>query len=453
MTMRYVSTRGTAPAVSLSQAIRSGVAPDGGLYLPEEAPRADPSALRGDMPLAAFAQAMLAPFFAGDGLEGALAAICAEAFDFPVPLVTPDPAQHLRRALELFHGPTGAFKDFGARFLMNCFDRLGDPAAPLTVLVATSGDTGGAVGCAAEGREALRAVILYPRGRVSSFQERQLTCWSDPVHALEVDGDFDDCQRLVKAAFADRSLSARHHLTSANSINIARLLPQMVYLAAASCRMFAIDGVKPGFIIPTGNLGHGFAAVYARAMGFPIGPVVAATNANATLHDWHRGAGYAPGPSVTTIANAMDVGAPSNFERLSGLGAAAGEISVELVNDDSIRARIVAEYGASGYVWCPHSAVAAEAYARLDPERRAERGWLIAATAHSFKFADIVEPLIGRPIAPPPLLARIADLPAERTPIAADSGALAAALAALSTSRGKEPALAASLPGTVAARQ
>ncbi|CAA9524794.1 MAG: Threonine synthase [uncultured Sphingomonadaceae bacterium] len=430
MSIRYVSTRGTAPAVSLSEAIRDGVAPDGGLYLPEEIPRADLSALDGDIPLAAFAHAMLAPFFAGDRLEAALPAICAAAFDFPVPAVAFDPSRPTVRALELFHGPTGAFKDFGARFLMGCFERLGDPAAPLTVLVATSGDTGGAVGCAAEARDALRAFILYPRGRVSAFQEAQLGCWGAPVHALEVDGNFDDCQRLVKAAFADRELSARHNLTSANSINIARLLPQMAYLAAASMRAFADDGAEPGLVIPTGNLGHGFAAVYARATGFPIGPIVAATNANRTLHDWHRSGNYMPGPSVATIANAMDVGAPSNFERLSHMEAGARGIVVDRVEDAAIRARIAADFGLHGYPWCPHSAAAAEAHARLDPAFEAERGWLIAATAHPYKFADIVEPLTGRPVEPPPALARIADLPANKKPIAADLGSLRAALEA-----------------------
>ncbi len=425
MTMRFVSTRGAAPAVPISVAIRDGVAPDGGLYLPEALPRADLTALRHDMPLADFAARMLAPFFAGDALEDALPPICADAFDFPVPLVLARPEG--LRALELFHGPTGAFKDFGARFLMGCFDASRGSAAPPTVLVATSGDTGGAVGCAAEGRNGLRAVILYPRGRVSAFQQHQLTCWGEPVHALEVDGDFDDCQRLVKAAFADEPLSARHGLTSANSINIARLLPQMVYLARAAMRVADETGVTPGLIIPTGNLGHGFAAVYARAMGFPIGPIVAVTNANRTLHDWHADGRYEPRASLATIANAMDVGAPSNFERLAHMTSADATITVELVDDDAIRARIVADARA-GYLWCPHSATAAEAYARMDPGARDTRVWIAAATAHPYKFADIVEPLIGRAIAPPPALACIAGRPVHKRSIAANSAALASAL-------------------------
>ena len=419
--MRFVGTRGGG-AVGLSQAIRAGAAPDGGLYLPREIPAVAPDP---DLPLADYAAAMLAPFFAGDRLESALPAICAEAFAIPVPTVTPDPARPDMRVPELFHGPTGAFKDFGARFLTACFDRLG---GPLTILVATSGDTGGAVGAAAEGRANLRTLILYPEGRVSPFQARQLGCWRAPVQALEVAGDFDACQRLVKAAFADPVLAARHRLTSANSINIGRLLPQMAYLGWASAQVHAATGTKPGLIVPTGNLGHGFAALYARAMGLPIGPIRLVTNANRTLSDWAASGRYEPRPAIATIANAMDVGAPSNFERLAALGPALGDISVELVADAAIRARIVSEDRASGYIWCPHSATAAEAYARLAPDEQTGRSWLLCATAHPFKFAEIVEPLIGRTLAPPPALAAILHREAHALPIPANSAALAAVL-------------------------
>ncbi len=419
--MKFVSTKGRAPAVGLSQAIRSGAAPDGGLYLPEAVPQANLAALRGEMPLADFAAAMLAPFFAGDRLEESLGAICAEAFDFPAPLA----AVRGLCALELFHGPTGAFKDFGARFLMACFDRFDER---LTVLVATSGDTGGAVGCAAEGRAGLRALILYPKGRVSPFQRLQLCCWNAPVEALEVDGDFDDCQRLVKAAFADPALAAAHRLTSANSINIGRLMPQMAYLGHAALRVFEETGVAPGLIVPTGNLGHGFAGVYARAMGLPIGPIMLVTNANRTLGDWAATGQYQPRPALATIANAMDVGAPSNFERLAALPEDLAAVEVASVDDDTIRARIKRDHRETGYIWCPHSATAAEAFARLDPARRAERPWIACATAHPYKFAEIVEPLIGETLAPPPALAAILGRSAASVPIAAEPGALAEVL-------------------------
>jgi threonine synthase len=426
--MHFVSTRDQAPAVSLSAAIRAGAAPDGGLYMPKEVPAVDWTALDPHLPLADFAARLLAPFFAGDRLEGELASICREAFDFPVPLTTPDPRKPGLRALELFHGPTGAFKDFGARFLMACFDRLGDPADPLTVLVATSGDTGGAVGCAAEGRAAVRALILYPKGRVSAFQELQLTCWGEPVRALDVEGDFDDCQRLAKAAFADRLLREAHRLTSANSINIGRLLPQAAYLAHAAARLFAETGEKPGLIVPTGNLGHGFAALYARALGAPIGPILLVTNANRTLLDWQRSGAYEPRAAVATLANAMDVGAPSNFERLIALPPDLRDLRVELVSDDAIRARIRAEYEASGYVWCPHSATAAEAYARLPDAEREGRPWIAAATAHPFKFAEAIESLIGTKIEPPPALKAILGREAHKATIPPRLEALAEVL-------------------------
>ena len=243
------------------------------------------------------------------------------------------------------------------------------------------------------------------------------------------------CQRLVKAAFAEAELSRAHRLTSANSINIGRLMPQMAYLAWSAAKVHAETGVKPGLIIPTGNLGHGFAAVYARAMGLPIGPIIFVTNANRTLSDWHGSGEYAPRASLATIANAMDVGAPSNFERLISLPAEQREVEVQLVDDETIRARVIAEYRASSYVWCPHSATAAEAFARMSPEQQAERPWIACATAHPYKFADVVEPLIGATIAPPPALEAILTRETRKSEIPTTLEALAEAIAE------REPAL------------
>jgi threonine synthase len=425
--MRFVSTRGQAARVSLAEALRNGAAPDGGLYMPESLPSSALDRLDGDAPLADFAALLLNPFFTNDALEAKLPAICAAALDFPAPLVTPDPMKPTLHALELFHGPTGAFKDFGARFLMACFEALAD-VEPLTVLAATSGDTGGAVGCAAEGRSSIRAVILFPKGRVSAFQERQMSCWGDRVLAIEVEGDFDDCQRLVKAAFADESLSAEHRLTSANSINFGRLLPQLAYSAHAALHLFAATGERPGFVIPSGNLGHGFAVLLARAMGVPIGPVVLATNANRTLKAWSESGHYEPRPSIRTLANAMDVGNPSNFERLSALPPELRAVHVELVTDKQIEARIAGEYRASGYVWCPHSAIAVEAWSRLPVPVRTGRPWIAAATAHPCKFADTVEPIIGQAVEPSPALAAILGRPMRKLRIGANLDALADAL-------------------------
>ena len=424
--MKFVSTRGQSPVANLSEALRNGAAPDGGLYMPDAVPAASDS-LDPVAPLHEFAAQLLKPYFEGDRLASELPAICADAFDFDVPLVTPDAEQPGLQALELFHGPTGAFKDFGARFLMGCFDRIAD-GAPLNVPVATSGDTGGAVGCAAESRSSVRATILFPHGRVSPFQERQLTCWGDNVQALDVEGDFDDCQRLVKAAFSDAEMAAEHRLTSANSINIGRLLPQLAYNVRAVLQVYSRTGIRPGIVVPSGNLGQGFSILLAQAMGLPIGPIVLATNANRTLKDWRDTGTYAARPSLETLANAMDVGNPSNFERVAALGIEPTDVHVELVTDEQIRSRISADYARSGYVWCPHSATAAEAYARLTDEQQSERPWIVAATAHPYKFADVVEPLIGAKIEPTPALAQIYERPTRKLEITADLGSLEGAL-------------------------
>ncbi len=423
--MRLISTRQASDPVRISQAIRVGQAPDGGLYMPSSFPsHAGEIANRHD-DLPGFAAAFLHPFFDGDDLQPHLAQICAGAFDIPLP----DNAlsEHCA-ALELFHGPTGAFKDFGARFLMACLEQLSDRDAPFTVLAATSGDTGGAVGCAAEGLSGVRAVLLYPDGRVSPFQAHQLSCWREPVTTLKVSADFDACQRLVKSAFADPELAQRYNLTSANSINIARLLAQAAYLAFAVTRRFKAKGVQPGLIIPTGNLGHGLAAFIARACGAPVGPILLATNANATLRDWFQSGDYQSRPSIQTMANAMDVGAPSNFERLSSGALALDGLGVERVEDDVIRARIDQDYRRYGYVWCPHSACAAEAYARLPSSVQQARPWLIAATAHPFKFAESVEPVIGVRMQPSPDLASVLSRSTRAKPCEPDLDALAAHL-------------------------
>lgn len=418
--MKFVSTRSGAAAVGLSEALRLGVAPDGGLFVPESFPRHDATAFGQDQPLERFAADWLRPFFAADSLAPELDAVCAEAFDFPVPLV---PISDRLQVLELFHGPTGAFKDFGARFLMACFDRLAGKE-PLTVLAATSGDTGGAVGCAAESRRSVRAVILYPKGRVSPFQEHQLTCWGSNVLGVEVDGDFDDCQALVKAAFADTRLRAAHRLTSANSINLGRLLPQVAYLAHAAFRAARSGGKAPGFIMPSGNLGHGYALLLARIMGAPVGPVVLATNANRTLADWRRTGRYEARPSVATLANAMDVGNPSNFERMVALPGEL-DVTVELVEDAAIEARIAEDSRRYGYTWCPHGAIASEAWHRLPEARRQERPWVAAATAHPYKFRETVEPLVGRAVEPSPALAAILGRPVRNEQVPAALPALA----------------------------
>jgi threonine synthase len=432
----FASTRDPAATAGFSEALAHGLAPDGGLYVPTEWPRAEPAALagRGDPDLPSLAAALLRPFLAGDPLAGELAAIATEAFTFPAPLVPLAPlAEDGRLAvLELFHGPTAAFKDFGARFLAASLARLRRPGErPLKILVATSGDTGGAVAAAFHGRPGIEVEVLFPRGLVSPTQERQLTCWGGNVRSFAVRGTFDDCQRLVKEAFRDAALSECWDLSSANSINLGRLLPQTVYYAAASLAVWRRWGEPASFVVPSGNLGNALACIWARRMGLPIGEVVLAHNANRTVADYLASGEWRPRPSVATLASAMDVGDPSNMERLRALypqiETLRGAVTAYTVDDAAIRARIRAGFERFGQVWCPHTATAAEAYERLPPERRGAGPWVLVATAHPAKFREIVEPLIGRELPMPEPLAELFARPTACTEIAADLVALGGA--------------------------
>ncbi|MBD9477804.1 threonine synthase [Pseudoxanthomonas sp. PXM02] len=423
--MNFISTRNAAPAATLSQAIAAGLASDGGLYVPEALPA--PRRLAPGRDVADTAATLLAPLFAGDGLAPELPAICREAFDFPVPLrPLGTPGDHV---LELFHGPTAAFKDFGARFLAACMARLRrSETKPLTILVATSGDTGAAVAAAFHRQPGLRVVVLYPDGRVSPRQAHQLGCFGDNITALRVAGSFDDCQALVKRALSDADLQAQAPLSSANSISLGRLLPQMSYYAHAALTHHADTGHVLNFVIPTGNLGNAMAAILARALGVPLGRIVLATNANRVLPDFFAGGDYAPTASVATLANAMDVGAPSNFERLrwlyagddKALRAAFSSISVD---DATIREVIARRYRDHGEVHCPHTATAVKVLEDL--RAQGEGGdWAVAATAHPAKFESVVEPLIGRAVDVPPALADLLARPAHAEPVANEYDAL-----------------------------
>jgi threonine synthase len=430
--MRYMSTR-SAEETGLVDAILRGLASDGGLFVPEALPRFAPDGFRGET-LAEIAAELLAPFFAGSVLEPDVPAICADALDFPVPL-KPLVAGELE-VLELFHGPTAAFKDVGARFLAAVVERAlprtaGDDR-PLTILVATSGDTGGAVAAAFYKRRGVRVAVLYPRGQVSARQQHQLTCWGDNVRAFEVAGPFDDCQALVKAAFTDPDLRARYRLSAANSINVGRLLPQAAYHAAASLWHWRAHGTRASSIVPTGNLGNGLACVWARAMGLPIGDVVFAVNANRTIPDYLATGQWQPGASRQTLASAMDVGNPSNMERLMHLHPAFADLRAAVeaypVDDEAIRAQIAQDYARYGEVWCPHTATAFYAYDHLQESRRKDKPWIVSATAHPAKFEAIVEPLIGRELEVPPALAALLERPTENEPLEPNLAAFGRAL-------------------------
>lgn len=421
--MNAISTRGGA-ATPIADAIARGIAPDGGLYVPAALPRLGPDDFAGADDLTAVAVRLLQPFLAGSVLGEDLDAMCREALSFPVPLVAVDDDTHL---LELFHGPTAAFKDVGARFLAACLTRLREADAERTVLVATSGDTGGAVADAFFARPGFDVVILYPDGRVSPRQAHLLSCYGSNVRTFRVAGAFDDCQRLVKQAFGDPDLAG---LTSANSISLGRLLPQMSYYADAALCFWREHGEPLQFVIPTGNLGNALACILAREIGLPIGDVVLATNSNRVLPDFFAGDEYAPRASITTIANAMDVGDPSNFERLRWWfddERMRTELRAAAVSDHEIRATIAAFHDRSGHALCPHTAAAAHV---LDGLRNSgdDRPWCIVATAHPAKFESVVEPLIGAAIEPPTRLTELLARPALAEPLAADYGALRAAL-------------------------
>ncbi len=427
--MQFTSTRGQVPPTAIDVALVAGLAPDGGLYVPERFPPAD---LATPAPsLAAMATRTLAPYFDGSALRGRLDAICTDAFSFDAPLRPLDGAgDHL---LELFHGPTAAFKDYAARFLARALEGLRDPAAPpTTIVVATSGDTGAAVASAFHRRPGFRVVILYPDGKVSPRQAHGLGCWGDNVAAFRVDGSFDDCQRLAKQALSDEALRAQVPLGSANSISLGRLLPQAAYYAHAAASFRAEHGEALNFIIPTGNLGNASAAFVARAMGAPVGGIRLACNANDTLPRYFAGSDYAAQPTRATLANAMDVGAPSNFERLrhwhESDDALRAAFVAESVDDAIIRDTIRRAPAQHGIVPCPHTATGLKLLEDLRASGDA-RPWAVVATAHPAKFESVVEPLVGHAVEPPPALAACLARPAASEPLGNDYDALREILA------------------------
>ena len=295
------------------------------------------------------------------------------------------------------------------------------------MLVATSGDTGGAVAAAFDGRAGVEVVVLYPKGRVSPRQEKQLTTWGGNVRAFAVRGDFDDCQRMAKSALADPQFRTRWALSSANSINLGRLLPQMVYYAVASTGYREQYGVEAGFIIPSGNVGNATACLWARQVGMPIREVVLATNENPTLTEYVEGGDWTPRATVETLATAMDVGNPSNMERIfelcGGLEETRAQLRAYRVNDDEIREEIRSGIDRWGEVWDPHTATAAAVRRRVEGEH-----WILVATAHPAKFEGVVEPLIGRSVEVPPALARILERPSHSSEIEPELAALWAAM-------------------------
>lgn len=425
--MQWISTRGNSPPISFIDALFAGTAPDGGLYMPE---RLDPlapaslEAIRG-ADIVRIGSIVGAHLLRDEITPSAMAALVRDALDFPVPLV-----QVSERAwsLELFHGPTLAFKDVGARVQARLLHHFTD-GTPLTILVATSGDTGSAVAQAFHRVPDTRVVVLYPEGKVSDVQEAQMASLGDNITALAVKGTFDDCQRLVKQAFADDDLRRHVWLTPANSINLGRLLPQVFYY-------FVLAGGPPegGPIVsvPSGNFGNLTAGLIAKRIGLHVCRFVAATNVNDAVPLYLQSGRYEPRASIRTVANAMDVGAPSNFERMQSLyGGDVDALRRDVVGFAYDDARVTAEIGQVyrryGYVLDPHSAIAWLAL-QEQLERDPKADGVFLATAHPAKFREIVEPAIGRSIELPRVLADAIARPRRALTMPADYAALDAFL-------------------------
>ena len=407
--MRYRSTAGKAPLTSLRGAVLRGLAPDGGLYMPAEIARHSPEELEEfrSLPFTEVCFRVVRPFATPDVPEEVLWQIVSGAINFPVKLVSLSPGLHI---LELFHGPTLAFKDFGARFmarLMGYFVR--GENRQLTVLVATSGDTGSAVAHGFLSVPGIRVVILYPSRRISEAQEKQFTTLGENITALEVSGTFDDCQRLVKQAFCDEELNKRAFLTSANSINIGRLLPQMFYHVAAY-RQLPVASTALVVAVPSGNFGNLTAGLFAKRIGLPVAKFIAATNANDVVPKYLISGHYQPRAAQATCSNAMDVGNPNNFPRLldlcrGRLEYVQREIWGHGASDEETLAEMKSVWEKYRYICDPHTAVGILGWEAYKKEHSEPAQGLVLATAHPAKFADVVMKAIGTA---PPLPDRLA---------------------------------------------
>ena len=419
--MQWISTRRASPPVPFIDALFAGTAPDGGLYMPERLeslPAQTIASLRG-RDIVEIGTLVGAHILRDEITPAALRPLVEDALNFPVPLI---PVVDRVWALELFHGPTLAFKDVGARMQARLLHHFTD-GTPLTMLVATSGDTGSAVAQAFHRVPDTRVVVLYPEGKVSDIQEAQMASLGDNITAVAVHGTFDDCQRLVKQAFADDELRKHVWLTPANSINLGRLLPQIFYY-------FETVNLAPEPIIsvPSGNFGSLTAGLMAHRLGLPVKRFVAATNVNDVVPEYLSTGEYRPRPSIRTVANAMDVGAPSNFERMralydNDLDRMRQDVTGVAFDDARVVAEIGRLYRSTGYLLDPHGAIAwlalQDVLAR-DPDATG----VFLATAHPAKFREVVEPAIGEPVPLPPALSEALARPRHSVRLPAEYPAL-----------------------------
>lgn len=426
--MKYYSTRDAQKqnAFSLREAAFLGLAPDGGLFMPESIPQADMERVLelSDKSFADMASYLACLLFGEDVDPCEIDALARDAFDFDVPLVQVAPGLN---TLQLFHGPTFAFKDFGGRFMGRMLGLLNRGGEPIIVLTATSGDTGSAVAHGFWNVDGVKVVVLYPDGKVSDFQEAQMTSLGGNIFPLRVDGCFDDCQALVKKMFNDKELRSRVRITSANSINILRWMPQSFYYFWGWTRWKkSAEGKEgdPDIVVPSGNYGNITAGMLAWRMGLPVRRFIAGANANDVVPQFLAGSPYTPRPSVRTVANAMDVGAPSNFERMMALygdneQAVRESVSGFSYSDVQIEAGIAELYSRYGYESDPHSAVG-----YLSSKDSGARGfWL--STAHAAKFVPVFERSTGVKLELPSEFERIASLPRKSEPLANSASDLA----------------------------
>ncbi len=416
--MQFYSTNNPSHHATLRDAVLNSLAPDGGLYMPCEIPQIEWDTTV-DFHEHAFRLAR--PYLMGDLTNNEIRQMIANTLTFDAPV---RPLTDQISVLELFHGPTCAFKDFGARFMAQLVSHFAaQDGKKRTILVATSGDTGSAVAAGFLNVPGIRVVILYPSGKVSDIQERQLTTMGGNITALEIDGVFDDCQRLVKQAFIDPDL-AHLNLTSANSINIARLIPQMFYYAWAVAqtknlhpKLPTTNPQLPIISVPSGNFGNLTAGLMAKRMGVPIGKFIAATNANDVVPEYLETAIFRPRPSIQTISNAMDVGNPSNFARILALydndvDRIQQDVIGYRVTDEETRQTIRAVFSTTSYILDPHAAVAYTALSSvIASEARQSSASLILATAHPAKFPDVILDTLGIEPEIPPRLATYLDRP------------------------------------------
>ena len=436
--MRWVSSRGASPAVPFIDALFAGTAPDGGLYMPERLDPLSPdqlAAIRAASGDIVEIGTIVGSHLLRDEISVAdMRALVRDALDFPIPLV---PVTDNVWSLELFHGPTMAFKDVGARTQARLLHHFTD-GTPLTILVATSGDTGSAVAQAFHGVPDTRVVVLYPEGKVTDVQEAQMASLGDNIMAVAVHGTFDDCQRLVKQAFADDDLRSHVWLTPANSINLGRLLPQVFYYfvlvglgpPSAFARRASADkkagpSDAPVVSVPSGNFGNLTAGLIAKRIGLPVERFVAATNVNDVVPEYLRTGEYKPRASVKTVANAMDVGAPSNFERMRAMyGESFEALRCDIVgaafDDETVVAEIRDVRRRHGYLLDPHGAIAWLGLRDALAIEPGVRPGVFLATAHPAKFREVVEPAIGEAIPLPPVLAEAIKRPRHSERLAVD---------------------------------